>query len=107
MSEDELDRRLNERLPINREFETFEALIGEFIVDISEQGAFIRTREVYEIGELIPFRFAVLAPELERIEGEARVVRISDDPPGVGVEFVELASYSRFLIERLKELSAG
>lgn len=97
----ERERRLDERLPINREFASFEELIDEFVVDISEAGAFIRTRERYELGEEIPFRFAVLTPELERIEGRARVVRHSAEPPGVGVEFIELASYSRFLIDRL------
>lgn len=103
MSDEQRERRFDERLSINREFNSFEELIDEFIVDISEAGAFIRTRESYAIGELIPFRFALLTPALERIEGMARVVRSSAEPPGVGVEFVELASYSRFLIERLRK----
>ncbi|NLE49220.1 MAG: hypothetical protein GX614_12540 [Sandaracinaceae bacterium] len=106
MKEREGERRLDERLRINREFDSFEDLIDEFVVDISERGAFIRTRGPYAIGDLIPFRFAVLTPELERIEGEARVVRLSDNPPGIGVEFTKLAAFSRYLIERLRARQA-
>ena len=39
--------------------------------------------------------------EIETIEGEGEVVRISQDPPGMGVVFTELNTYSQKLIERL------
>ena len=38
---------------------------------------------------------------VETIEGVGEVVRVENDPPGMGVVFTELSQYSKHLIERL------
>jgi hypothetical protein len=38
---------------------------------------------------------------VESIEGEGEVVRVETDPPGMGVVFRKLSSYSQSLIEKL------
>jgi hypothetical protein len=38
---------------------------------------------------------------IESIEGEGEVVRVDKDPPGMGVVFRELSTYSKDLIEKL------
>ena len=39
--------------------------------------------------------------DIETIEGVGEVVRVEDDPPGMGVVFKELSNYSQTLIEKL------
>jgi hypothetical protein len=39
--------------------------------------------------------------DIETIEGLGEVVRVDTDPPGMGVVFRELSSYSKDLIEKL------
>jgi hypothetical protein len=39
--------------------------------------------------------------EIETIEGVGEVVRVSHNPHGMGVAFVQLTSYSQRLIEKL------
>jgi hypothetical protein len=39
--------------------------------------------------------------DIETIEGIGEVVRVHDDPPGMGVVFTELSSYSQGLIDKL------
>jgi hypothetical protein len=97
------ERREGERVVINREFATFEAFVEEFMADVSETGAFIRTRTPRPVGEEIRFRLAVMDGELETLEGIAVVRRVQDEPRGMAVEFVELASHSRHVLERLLE----
>jgi hypothetical protein len=39
--------------------------------------------------------------DIETIEGLGEVVRVHDDPPGMGVVFTELSTYSKGLIDKL------
>jgi hypothetical protein len=39
--------------------------------------------------------------DIETIEGVGEVVRVHDDPAGMGVVFTELSSYSKNLIDKL------
>jgi len=39
--------------------------------------------------------------DIESIEGVGEVMRIETDPPGMGVVFRELSTYSKDLIEKL------
>ena len=39
--------------------------------------------------------------DIETIEGIGEVVRVEQDPPGMGVVFRELNAYSKNLIEKL------
>jgi hypothetical protein len=100
------ERREGERVAINREFATFEAFVDELVADVSESGAFIRTRAPRPVGEEIRFRLTVMDREPEIFEGVGVVRRVQDDPPGMAIEFVELAAHSRHVLSKLLERRA-
>jgi Tfp pilus assembly protein PilZ len=93
--------RKNERVTINKEFDSFDQFIEEYVTNISRSGAFIRTTEPLPIGSEVDLRFTVIMDDIETIEGVGRVVRVEADPPGMGVVFKELSTYSQKLIEKL------
>ena len=95
------DKRRAERVVINREFENFEAFVEEYVTNISRTGVFIRTKTPLPIGTRVRLRFSVIMTEIETVEGEGEVVRVQDDPPGMGVVFTSLTSYSAGLLEKL------
>lgn len=101
MSSDRGVGRLEERVTINTEFESFDAFIDEYVTNISRTGAFIKCNDPPPVGSRVSLRFSVLTEDLEAIEGEAEVVRVQNDPPGMGVVFVSLSDESRALIEKL------
>src|SRR5688572_5771799 len=95
------ESRKNERVTINKEFDSFDQFIKEYVTNISRSGAFIKTSEPLPIGSEVDLRFTVIMDDIETIEGVGRVVRVETDPPGMGVVFQELSGYSRDLIEKL------
>lgn len=95
------ESRKSERVTINKEFDSFDQFIKEYVTNISRSGAFIKTSEPLPIGSEVDLRFTVIMDDIETIEGVGRVVRVDTDPPGMGVVFKELSSYSRTLIEKL------
>lgn len=94
------DRR-EERVTINKEFESFDQFIQEYVTNISRSGAFIRTDHPLPVGTEVNLRFTVIMDDIESIEGLGRVVRVEANPPGMGVVFLELSKYSAQLIEKL------
>lgn len=94
------DRR-EERVTINKEFESFDQFIQEYVTNISRSGAFIRTDQPLPVGTEVNLRFTVIMDDIESIEGLGRVVRVDTNPPGMGVVFLELSKYSAQLIEKL------
>ena len=94
-------RRDEERVTINKEFESFDAFIHEYVTNISRSGVFIRSKNPLEVGTAVNLRFTVIVDDIETIEGTGEVVRVEEDPPGMGVVFKELSAYSKRLIERL------
>ena len=99
MSDDH--RRGDDRVTINQEFESFDAFIEEYVTNLSRTGAFLKTRTPLTVGAKVNLRFTVLHDEMEFIEGVGEVVRVQDDPPGVGVIFSELSPASRAVLDRL------
>jgi uncharacterized protein (TIGR02266 family) len=95
------EKRRAERLMINKEFENFEAFVEEYVTNISRTGVFIKTKTPLAIGTRVRLRFSVILTEIETVEGEGEVVRVQDDPPGMGVVFTSLTSYSAGLLEKL------
>jgi len=89
------------RVSINREFASVEELVQEYVVNISRSGVFIRSDKPLAVGTRVNLRFSVILDEIETIEGIGRVVRVSDDPPGMGVVFSRLNSISQNLIARI------
>ena len=95
------DKRGDERVTINKEFDSFDAFIQEYVTNISRTGVFIKTQTPLTIGTRVNLRFTVIMDDIETIEGIGEVVRVHDDPPGMGVVFTELSAYSKGLIDKL------
>lgn len=94
-------RRREPRLTINKEFDSFDQFVEEYVTNISKSGVFIRTNDPLPVGSSVDLRFTVVMDGIETIEGEGEVVRVASDPPGMGVVFRALGSYSERLVERL------
>jgi Tfp pilus assembly protein PilZ len=95
------DKRGNERVTINKEFESFDAFIQEYVTNISRTGVFIKSQQPLPIGTRVNLRFTVIMDDIETIEGIGEVVRVETSPAGMGVVFRELSTYSKGLIEKL------
>src|SRR5450432_3932394 len=95
------DKRTDERLTINKEFESFDAFIQEYVTNISKTGVFVKTQTPLPIGTKVNLCFSVITDNVDTIEGVGEVVRVETNPAGMGVVFRELSSYSRDLIEKL------
>jgi Tfp pilus assembly protein PilZ len=94
-------RRRDERITINKEFESFDAFVHEYVTNISRSGAFVRSNSPLPIGTEVNLKFTVIMDDVEHIEGLGKVVRVDHDPPGMGVVFTSLNEYSQKLISRL------
>jgi hypothetical protein len=99
MSDD--DKREGQRVTINKEFESFDAFIQEYVTNISRTGVFIKSQQPLPVGTRVNLRFTVIMDDIQTIEGIGEVVRLEKDPPGMGVVFRELSAYSKDLIEKL------
>jgi hypothetical protein len=94
-------RRQEPRLTINKEFDSFDQFVREYVTNISRSGVFIKTAEPVRVGSIVNLRFTVVMDDIETIEGEGEVVRVESNPPGMGVVFRKLGSYSQSLVEKL------
>ena len=94
-------KRGDERVTINKEFESFDAFIQEYVTNISRTGVFIKSQSPLSVGTQVNLRFTVIMDDIETIEGVGEVVRVEREPPGMGVVFRELSTYSKDLIEKL------
>lgn len=92
-------KRDSERITINKEFESFDAFIQEYVTNISRSGVFIRAQQPLAVGTQVNLRFTVIMDDMETIEGVGEVVRVEKD--GMGVVFRELSAYSKSLIDKL------
>jgi hypothetical protein len=95
------DKREAPRVTINKEFESFDAFIQEYVTNISKTGVFIKSQAPLEVGTKVNLRFTVIMDDIETIEGVGEVVRVEKEPPGMGVVFRELSSFSKDLLEKL------
>jgi hypothetical protein len=100
MSHDE-DKREAPRVTINKEFESFDAFIQEYVTNISKTGVFIKSQTPLAVGTKVNLRFTVIMDDIETVEGIGEVVRVESDPSGMGVVFRELSTYSKGLLEKL------
>jgi hypothetical protein len=94
------DRR-DSRVTINKEFESFDAFIQEYVTNISRTGAFIKSKTPLPVGTKVNLRFTVIMEDMETVEGIGEVVRVEDNPPGMGVVFREISAYSKGIIDKL------
>ena len=98
---DEKRPERDERVTINKEFESFDAFVHEYVTNISRSGAFVRSQSPLPVGTEVNLKFTVIMDEVEHIEGIGKVVRVDNDPPGMGVVFTSLSEYSQTLLARL------
>jgi uncharacterized protein (TIGR02266 family) len=95
------EARREERVTINKEFESYDAFINEYVTNISRTGVFVRSKTPLPVGTKVNLRFTVIMDDIETVEGLGEVVRVHDDPPGMGVIFTDLSTYSKGLIDKL------
>jgi Tfp pilus assembly protein PilZ len=101
------NKRSDARVTINKEFESFDAFIQEYVTNISRTGVFIKSSSPLAIGTRVNLRFTVIMDDIETIEGIGEVVRVEKDAAGsgtgggMGVVFRELSGYSKDLIDKL------
>jgi hypothetical protein len=95
------EARSSERVTINKEFASFDAFLEEYVTNISRTGVFIKAKNVLPIGTLVNLRFTVIMEDIETVEGTGEVVRVEENPPGMGIVFRDVSAYSKALIERL------
>jgi Tfp pilus assembly protein PilZ len=93
--------RQDERVTINKEFDSFDQFIQEYVTNISRSGVFIKTKSPLPIGTEVNLRFTVIMDDIETISGLGQVVRVASDPPGMGVVFKQLTEYSQKLVQKL------
>ena len=89
----------SDRVTINREFESVDQFIIEYVLNISSTGVFIKSKDPLPVGTKVNLKFSVIMDELETIEGIGEVTRVSKE--GMGVVFTKLTAYSRDLISKL------
>ncbi len=92
-------KRTDDRVTINKEFESFDAFIQEYVTNISRTGVFIKSQTPLAVGTKVNLRFTVIMDDIETIEGIGEVVRVEKD--GMGVVFRELEGHSKNLIDKL------
>jgi len=97
-------QRRDERVTINKEFESFDAFIQEYVTNISRTGVFVKSKQPLPIGTRVNLKFTVLMADIETLEETGQVARVQIDTPGMGVVFRELSAYSQSLLERLLTL---
>jgi hypothetical protein len=98
---DSQEGRRGARVTINKEFESFDAFIQEYVTNISRTGLFIKSKTPLSIGTKVNLCFTVIMDGMETIEGVGEVVRVEENPPGMGVVFREISAYWKGIIERL------
>jgi uncharacterized protein (TIGR02266 family) len=95
------NQRRDERITINKEFESYDAFINEYVTNISQSGVFIRSKNPLPVGTAVNLKFTVITDAIEIVEGVGEVVRVENEPQGMGVVFTELTSCSKNLIDKL------
>ena len=100
-----MEKRQAGRVAVNKEFSSIADFIAEYVSNISETGAFIRSDDPLPVGTKVDLRFSVIADDIEIIEGIGEVVRVvsggQGEPSGMGVVFVDLTQSSQSLVQRL------
>jgi Tfp pilus assembly protein PilZ len=100
-SKPEKKARREKRVTINKQFDSFDAFVNEYVANISRSGAFVKSKKPLPVGTEIEIRFTVIMDDIETVEGVGKVVRVQRDPPGMGVVFTRINHSSQHLLERL------
>lgn len=100
---DKVEQRAHKRKSVNKEFESIDAFVSEYVTNISRGGVFIRSKHPLQVDTLVNLSFSILTDDFTMIEGVGRVVRVDHTPgrEGMGVVFTELTPESREIIAAL------
>ena len=93
------DQREFQRVGVNREFESIDEFVSEYVTNISRSGVFIRSKSPLAVGTEVDLRFSVLDEDFQLIKGIGKVVRVTEH--GMGVVFTELDEESQAYINTL------
>lgn len=77
---------------------SFGELANDATSDLSAGGMFIKTERALALGDIVEFRI-ITEREMGVIEGQAEVVRVTDD--GAGVRFIDLEEPNRSMVDML------
>jgi uncharacterized protein (TIGR02266 family) len=91
------EQRVHPRVTVNKEFESIDDFVSEYVTNISRGGVFIRSKNPLPVGTEVNLKFSILTDDFEMIEGLGRVVRVDEE--GMGVVFTELTPDSRAAVE--------
>jgi type IV pilus assembly protein PilZ len=97
-----LERRHSRRaeLVVRVDYKSVDELFSEFATNINEGGIFVETDSPSERGTRVDLHFRLPGSE-QPISAQGTVVRVTEAPSGMGIEFDELDADSR---ERINEL---
>lgn len=100
-------RQLDLPVLVSDTFNRVEAALQFGAADISEDGAFLRSDLLFEVGETLNLEVQ-LSPDV-RLRTRGRVVRVSRDEaaPGMGIEFVDLSPADRSALEQALSQADG
>jgi uncharacterized protein (TIGR02266 family) len=101
MSSEDGHKPRETRVTINKDFESFDEFIREYVTNISKTGAFVKRASPLPVGTEVNLTFTVIVDGVETIEGVGKVVRVQNDPPGMGVVFTSISQASQNLLERM------
>lgn len=107
--EHEQDRRRAARVPMSSALSESDPRATTPISDLSETGVLVHTDTRLPVGARIEIRFTVylheghggIGEDPVLFEARGRVARWSDDPRGLGVEFVELEPSARAVLRKI------
>ncbi len=60
-------QRSEKRVTINKEFESFDAFVHEYVTNVSRSGVFIRSREPMPVGTEVHLTFTVIMDEVGHV----------------------------------------
>ncbi|MBN1654645.1 MAG: PilZ domain-containing protein [Deltaproteobacteria bacterium] len=101
MTKEESNKRREKRVTVNKEFDSFDAFITQYVTNVSRSGVFVRSAKPLPLGTEIDLQFTIIMDGIETITGVGKVVRVEHDPPGMGVVFTEISQYSKKLLDHL------
>jgi hypothetical protein len=88
-------------VPLSTAFSELDPRTTTPVSDLSRHGVFVHTDELLPVGAPIDLCFIVFPEKPVVFRAHGRVVRQSDDPVGMGVEFVELDEVAAGIVEEI------
>jgi uncharacterized protein (TIGR02266 family) len=91
------------QLPVKIKLRTYDDFINTYVTDISAGGVFIATSNLYEVGDELDIEFYLEQQNTYFFKVQGFVVRLSQQPIGMGIKFTKIEESSQNLLEQLLE----